>query len=778
MALTAALPATAQQSPATVQTASSITTSGATVLPRYQPTRNEMLERHRKAAILDSVVRQTVFKTTIQPNWQPGGERFWYRNLLRDSSWEYWLVDPAKGSRQPAFDQHRLAAALEKASGTSMPAAKLSISNMEVGAKDLTLQLGSEWYKVALPGYTVEKTTAPATTVTRPAEERAGANWGVANPNEVGPVRRRARAYRSDSLSADKQQVAFIRDYNVYVQPAAGGEAIAFTSDGTKERPYGQLQWSPDGKLLVGYRIKPVVDKQVHYVLTSASGTRGELRSRGYAQPGDENTSYEMFLFRMADRKPTRVGIDVIDYGGAPFLNWRSGNSRYFTFERTDRGHQRFRIMEVDTETATARELVEEQASTFIFEQRILTHYLPETQEVVWVTEKDGWRHIYLLDEQTGKEKLQVTKGDWVIREVDSIDTRKREIWFQASGMNKNEDPYFIHYYRIGFDGKNLVRLTEANANHRLLFTPNRKYYIDQYSRVDMPPVMELRRTADGKKLMQLEQADVSGYAATGLNYPEVFVAKGRDGVTDIWGILFRPGNFDPSKRYPIIEQIYAGPQGSFVPKSFSAYSEPQSLAELGFIVVQIDGMGTYNRSKAFHDVCWKNLADAGFPDRILWMQALAGKYPYADTSRVGVYGTSAGGQNAAGALLFHPGFYDAAVSACGCHDNRVDKQWWNEQWMGFPVGKHYDEQSNITNAHKLQGNLMLVVGEADENVPPESTYRVADALIKAGKDFEFLAIPGMGHSDGGPYGRKKKRDFFVKHLHGVDPPKRNVNEL
>ncbi|WP_143313448.1 S9 family peptidase, partial [Cnuella takakiae] len=496
------------------------------------------------------------------------------------------------------------------------------------------------------------------------------------------------------------------------------------------------------------------------------------------AQPGDENTSYEMFLFRMADRKPTRVGIDVIDYGGAPFLNWRSGNSRYFTFERTDRGHQRFRIMEVDTETATARELVEEQASTFIFEQRILTHYLPETQEVVWVTEKDGWRHIYLLDEQTGKEKLQVTKGDWVIREVDSIDTRKREIWFQASGMNKNEDPYFIHYYRIGFDGKNLVRLTEANANHRLLFTPNRKYYIDQYSRVDMPPVMELRRTADGKKLMQLEQADVSGYAATGLNYPEVFVAKGRDGVTDIWGILFRPGNFDPSKRYPIIEQIYAGPQGSFVPKSFSAYSEPQSLAELGFIVVQIDGMGTYNRSKAFHDVCWKNLADAGFPDRILWMQALAGKYPYADTSRVGVYGTSAGGQNAAGALLFHPGFYDAAVSACGCHDNRVDKQWWNEQWMGFPVGKHYDEQSNITNAHKLQGNLMLVVGEADENVPPESTYRVADALIKAGKDFEFLAIPGMGHSDGGPYGRKKKRDFFVKHLHGVDPPKRNVNEL
>jgi dipeptidyl aminopeptidase/acylaminoacyl peptidase len=274
---------------------------------------------------------------------------------------------------------------------------------------------------------------------------------------------------------------------------------------------------------------------------------------------------------------------------------------------------------------------------------------------------------------------------------------------------------------------------------------------------------------------MELERADISAYAATGIRLPEIFVSKARDGKTDIWGIIFRPSDFDSSKKYPVIEQIYAGPQGSFVPKNFAMYGEQQSLAELGFIVVQIDGMGTYNRSKSFHDVCWKNIADAGFPDRILWIKALAGKYPQVDTSRVGIYGTSAGGQNAAGAVLFHPGFYDAAVAACGCHDNRVDKQWWNEQWMGYPVGKHYDEQSNVTHAHKLQGALLLIVGEADENVPPESTYRVADALIKAGKEFDFLAVPGLGHSDGGPYGRKKKRDFFVKELLSVDPPGRNV---
>jgi len=231
----------------------------------------------------------------------------------------------------------------------------------------------------------------------------------------------------------------------------------------------------------------------------------------------------------------------------------------------------------------------------------------------------------------------------------------------------------------------------------------------------------------------------------------------------------------DPNKTYPVIENIYAGPHDSFVPKSFLPASEMQSIAELGFIVVQIDGMGTANRSKVFHDVCWKNIADAGFPDRILWMKAMAVKYPNADISRVGIYGTSAGGQSSTGALLFHPDFYKAAVSACGCHDNRIDKQWWNEQWMGYPVGPHYGEQSNITNAAKLQGNLFLIVGEADENVPPESTYRLADALIKANKDFDILSIPGMGHSDGGIYGRRRKRDFFVKHLLHAEPPNPNL---
>jgi dipeptidyl aminopeptidase/acylaminoacyl peptidase len=286
--------------------------------------------------------------------------------------------------------------------------------------------------------------------------------------------------------------------------------------------------------------------------------------------------------------------------------------------------------------------------------------------------------------------------------------------------------------------------------------------------------VTELRRERDGQLIVKLEEADISELKNRGWTPLEVFKAKGRDGHTDIWGVIARPRDFDPHKKYPVIESIYAGPQGSFVPKAFSAVNRYSSLANLGFIVVQIDGMGTANRSKAFHDVCWKNLKDAGFPDRILWHQAVAAKYPYYDISRVGIYGTSAGGQNALGALLFHGHFYKAAVAACGCHDNRMDKASWNEQWMGYPVGPQYAASSNVEHAKNLTGKLLLIVGELDTNVPPESTMRVVDALIKANKDFELLVVPGMGHSNGGSYGTRRMQDFFLRHLQGVNPPDRN----
>ncbi|WP_315822437.1 S9 family peptidase [Paraflavitalea speifideaquila] len=721
----------------------------------YQPGREEIRQRYRDAAELDSLARNTVFKMTVQANWQADNKSFWYRNNGKDSTTAYIYVDAVTGKKAPAFDHDQLATALSQASDKTVSAQRLGISALVFNnqTKQVSFRHQDKWWLYDAVQLTCKPTPPPDTATANTPNPRRRPRWD--------------RDSRWDSASPDKQWVAVIKDYNVFIRSVATNELIQFTSDGNKEKPYGQLAWSPDSKYAIGYRIDPREQKEVYYILSSQPNTmRGQLRSQRYAQPGDEFTSYEMYAFRIASKKAVKINTEKYDFLGSPYIRWRK-DSRYFTYEKADRGHQRFRIIEVDSETGNTRNIIDEQTNTFIYEQRIFTHYLPETDEIIWSTEKEGWRHLYLVDATRGIVKNAITAGQWPVRDIDSVDEKKREIWFRASGMQSGEDPYNVHYYRISFDGKKLVSLTPAPGNHTLSYSPDRKYFIDTYSSPAVAPVTSLHRTADAKPVMELEKADVAAYLALGVPLPEVFVAKARDGKTDIWGVVCRPRHFDPNKRYPVIENIYAGPQDAFVPKNFMTYGEMQSMAELGFIVVQCDGMGTANRSKAFHDVCWKNLADAGLPDRILWIKALAEKYPYVDATRVGVYGTSAGGQNSTGALLFHPEFYKAAVSACGCHDNRVDKQWWNEQWMGYPIGRHYEDQSNITNAAKLQGKLLLIVGEADTNVPPESTYRLADALIKSNKMFDFLTIPGMGHSDGGPYGRKKEKRFLCKTIIG-----------
>ena len=427
-----------------------------------------------------------------------------------------------------------------------------------------------------------------------------------------------------------------------------------------------------------------------------------------------------------------------------------------------------------------ARALIDEASPTFIYYNllaeglsggRRYRHDVNDGKEIIWASERDGWEHLYLYDGVTGKVKNQITKGEWVVRMVDRVDEDKRQIWFQAGGMNPGQDPYFTHYYRINFDGTGLTRLTEADGNHTVTFSSDRKYYVDTWSRVDLPPVAQLRRTEDRKVVMELDKGDATALLASGVKMPEVFVAKGRDGKTDIWGIIIRPTNFDPAKKYPVIEDIYAGPQGSFVPKTFSAVQRNQALAELGFIVVHIDGMGTSNRSKAFHDVAFKNLGDAGFPDRILWHKAVAAKYPWYDIGRVGIFGTSAGGQNSLGGVLFHPEFYKVVVTNSGCHDNRMDKIWWNEQWMGWPLGPQYAASSNVDNAYRLQGKALIIMGEMDSNVDPASSLQVVNALVKAKKHFDMLYIPGQNHGVGVLATHHYRDDYFVHNLLGVEPP-------
>ncbi|MEJ5275069.1 MAG: DPP IV N-terminal domain-containing protein [Thermogemmata sp.] len=745
-----------------------------------------------------------VYKARVEPHWFANDSKFWYRNDLPQGKREYWLVDAQRGEKQPAFDHGRLAAALSRAARQTVTADRLPIDTLEFSEDLGTLRftaLGRRWscdlkdYRCQDLGPARRSPAPESPTPASPLPESPIILQQPASddplldpadpdnpffdplavsvrsvPEVLSSLQQPPRLDERPVRSPNGQWTAAIRNANIILRDAQGKE-IVLTRDGKEGNSYGLLQWSPDSRRLVAFRIEPGDRKEVYLIESSPpGGGRARLHTRPYMLPGDKYPRYELHLFDVDQLREIPVRADPIDFG-FPRLRWGRDGQR-FTYQQVDRGHQRFRLVEVDVRQGAVRHLIDERSQTFLWTAHTesmgvpLITWLNKTNELIYASEKSGWRHLYLIDADTGQEKNAITHGEYVVRGIDFIDEERREIYFRASGRRQDQDPYFIHYYRVKFDGSALTPLTDGNGTHTVQFSPSRRYLIDTYSRVDHPPITELRRGSDGTLVCRLEEADISELQANGWQPLEPFAAKGRDGRTDIWGVIARPRNFDPRKKYPVIESIYAGPQGAFVPKAFSPVSRYRFLTELGYVVVQIDGMGTAFRSKAFHDVCWKNLKDAGFPDRILWHKAVAARYPWYDISRgVGIYGTSAGGQNALAALLFHGDFYTAAVAACGCHDNRLDKASWNEQWMGYPVGPHYAACSNVDNAHRLQGKLLLIVGEMDTNVPPENTYRVVDALIKANKDFELLVIPGMGHSDGGPYGRRRLQQFFLRHL-------------
>jgi dipeptidyl-peptidase 4 len=643
--------------------------------------------------------------------------------------------------------------------------------------KDQHTFAGHVWEVVAEGGRTLATFEADEAASTAQIDGRAVQPTPSARGSGAGRPGFRGRG--GSGRSPDGKWIAAIKDNNVVLRASTDDKVTPLTKDGRDGLAYGMLEWSPDSTALIAFRIEPGESKEVHLIESSPKGGgRAVLHSRPYPLPGDKFASYELHLFNVVEQQETECHVDRIDFD-RPRIRWNDAGHT-FTYQQVDRGHQRLRLIEVDAHTGSTRNLIDEKTDTFIWTAhtesaniRPIT-WLDKTGELIYISERDGWRHLYLIDTKEGALKNQITKGEFVVRGIDRIDEDKRQIWFRASGRNPDQDPYLVHYYRINFDGTGLVALTAGNGTHTVQYSPDEKYLVDTYSRIDQAPIHELRRVSDGQLVCKLEEADAGELRASGWEAPEVFSAKGRDGKTDIWGIVCRPKDFDPAKKYPVIEQIYAGPQGSFVPKAFSSQRRFSSLTDLGFIVVQIDGMGTANRSKAFHDVCWHNLKDAGLRDRILWHQAFAAKHPWYDVSRVGIYGGSAGGQNSTAALLFHPEFYKVGVSGCGCHDNRMDKASWNEQWMGYPVGPQYSESSNIDNAAKLRGKLMLIVGEMDTNVPTESTFRLADALIKAGKDFDLIVVPGAGHGMGGAYGTRRMNDFFVRHLLGTQPRDRN----
>jgi dipeptidyl aminopeptidase/acylaminoacyl peptidase len=523
----------------------------------------------------------------------------------------------------------------------------------------------------------------------------------------------------------------------------------------------GPALWAPSFGHVVMFERVAAQDHPVHLIESSPlDQVEPRMRTIQYLKPGDQIEQRWPRLFAR-DGGEVQVSRELCkNPWSIEECRWSAEGATFF-FTYNQRGHQVFRQLAIDAATGKVRIVAEETSPTFIdYPNKIWTHWIGD-DELLWMSER-------------GSVKRQLTRGSWMVRAVDSVDEATRTLVLRVMGIDPAQDPYYEHFVRVSMDGGDVVRLTQGDGTHVLEWSPDREFYVDTWSRVDLPPVHELRRGADGSLVMELGRADASAMVAVGWTWPERCASVGRDGATQVYGVIWRPcGSANDSSPRAVLENIYAGPHDYFVPKAFAVWNSERNLTRAGFVVVQVDGMGTNWRGKAFHDVCWKNLKDAGLPDHVAWLRAAAATRPWMDLSRVGIYGGSAGGQSAMRALLDFPDVYSVAVADCGCHDNRMDKIWWNELWMGWPVDESYQRSSNVVDAAKLQGKLMLIVGELDENVDPASTLQVSAALVRAGKDHELVVVPGAGHGSAETaYGSAKRLEFLKRYLQSEVPSK------
>ncbi len=699
-----------------------------------------------------------VYHTILEQGWIEESDLYWY-STRTEKGIRYYLLNAEKGSKKDLFDAEKLCQSLNSDLKTNLRSTKLKLKSLKItdAGKSIEFVHKNKRYRCSLKSYKIE--------FIEDIDNKKGPYWGDAF-DELG---------NEPIISPDSSWVCYINNYNVFVKNRKSAKTFQFSYDGSEGDLYSSyLTWSPDSKKLVTFKVREAKKRYMYFVESSPDSVfLPVLHKKQYLRPGDALTQKTPVLFSLDTKQKIDVlDLDIDNQFALENMKW-SKDSKTFTFEYNQRGHQLYQVIRVNAESGKSGVLIEESSNTFIdYSGKHYRYDLDGGKQIIWASERDGWNHLYLFDGETGQLINQITSGKWVVRYVKEVNEEQKEIIFAAGGVHENEDPYNLHYFKVGFDGTGMQELTPELFSHSIHFSGSKKYFVDTYSNPYTAPTSVLRNAKDGKVLLEIEKANIDKLISAGYKMPEPFVSKGRDGTTDIWGNIYRPTNFDSTKSYPIIEYIYAGPQGSYVQKTFRPYMYAFSeLVEMGFVVVQLDGMGTSNRSKAFQDVCFQNIKDAGFEDRIIWIKAAAEKYPYMDTSRVGIFGGSAGGQNSTAALLFHPEFYKVGVSSCGCHDNRLDKIWWNEQWMGFPIGEQYIESSNIENADKLQGRLMLIIGELDDNVDPNSTYRLADALIKADKEFDLVVLPGVKHTLGGKYGERKRKDFFVKYLLDKNTP-------
>jgi dipeptidyl aminopeptidase/acylaminoacyl peptidase len=717
---------------------------------------------------------------SVFPVWLPG-DRFWFRDLTPQGS-EFILVDPAKKTRTAAFDQQKLAAALSTATGNHYDASMLPFQffNFTPDNSAIIFRVDDKTWKYILSS---GQLSPDDSNVTEPAME---------------PGRRQLRGMRAGGVtSPDGKKIAFIRDYNLWVRDEDTHKETQLTTDGIKDYGYATdnagwkmsdnpiLAWSPDSKKIATFQQDQRKASDMYLVTTNVG--KPELKQWKYAFPGDKDIiTIERVIINVDEPKVIRLQIppdphraslsdDISSSGTFDDVDWSPDGSQ-LAFLSTSRDHKQEKFRIADANTGAVREVFEETVPTQ-YESgwgAINWRYLAKTNEIIWFSERDNWGHLYLYDAATGKLKNQITKGDWVVTRLLYVDEKARTLYFDVDG-GEAENPYFTQLYKIGFDGKHLKLLTPEDGNHQVSFSPSKKYFIDSYSKPDVPPVTVMR-DMDGKLITEVNKTDISRLLATGWRPVTPVKLKAHDGKTDIYGLMFTPTNLDPNKKYPIVEYIYPGPQGGSVGSwSFAASrGDNQALAELGFIVVAIEGTSNPLRSKSFHDMSYGNMAENTLPDQITGIRQLAERYSYIDTNRVGIWGHSGGGFATAAAMFRYPDFFKVGIAESGNHDNRNYEDDWGERYDGLVDHSDYAAQANETYAKNLKGKLMLAHGLMDNNVPPENTLLVVEALERANKDYDLVIFPNSQHGYGeySPYMMRRRWDYFVKNLLGGVPPK------
>ena len=706
----------------------------------------------------------------VRANWLPG-DRFWYRNQTA-SGFEFILVDPATATRTPAFDHAAVAAALATAMGQPVTADRLPFQQIAFSADTRSFSFDTD-----LKRWSCDVRGTQCTSADRPPSNR------------------------QTVISPDGTLAAFIRDWNLWVRELPSGTEKQLTTDGVKDYGYATdnagwrfsdrpvLAWSPDSKKIATFKQDQRKTGEMYLVNTTVG--HPTLLAWKYPLPGDADiTMIERVVIDVGAATTVRLQLgpdqhrsticdDVLCDGEWVDVQWHPDGGSV-AFVSTSRNHQQANLRVADATTGVIREVLEEKGETFLESgnDHANWRYLPKSNEAIWFSQKDNWGHLYLHDLQSGKLKHQITSGEGNVTRLLRVDEANRMLYFEGVGRERARDPYFRHFYRVTMDGKAPQLLTPEDADHDITVSPSGKYFVDNYSKPDVPSVSVLRDET-GKTVLALEKMDISRLLASGWKPPMPITVKDRGGVGDLYGLLFRPTNFDPSKKYPIINRIYPGPQtGSVGSRQFSAArSDAQAIAELGFVVVMIDGMGTPWRSKRFHAAYYGNMGDNTLPDQVAGMKELAARHPWIDIDRAGITGHSGGGFATAAAMFRYPDFFKVGVSQAGNHDNRVYEDDWAEKWQGLqqknPDGTtNYDNQANQLVAHQLKGKLLLAHGSMDANVPYYSTLLVVDALIKANKDFDLIIFPNRGHGFGNePYMMRRRWDYFVKHLLGVEPP-------